>query len=294
MKLIFAAAVAAFTIPAFAADVSVEKSSSSEATIANPAQETLTVDSIVTLTSMGLGDQAIIAKIRSTKSRFDLSTDQMISLKKSGVSGPVIAAMLGGEGSASAAPIMSMDSPDPMIPHPSGVYVLAGDRMVRIDATVTNQAKTGGIFGYALTGGLASMSVKAAIQNETARTKTTGTPSFYFFFDDSNADTAKAAGTWLAGTAAMVSSPSEFTLIRLNRKDGRREARVGSMNIGGAKTGVMDKDRIAFDYKMVRPGVFKVETTTPLLPGEYGFIFALNGGGAGGALTARIFDFSVS
>ncbi len=91
-----------------------------------------------------------------------------------------------------------------------------------------------------------------------------------------------------------VSSPSEFTLIRLIRKDGRREARVGSMNIGGAKTGVMDKDRIAFDYKMVRPGVFKVAATGPLTPGEYGFIFALNGGGAGGALTARIFDFSVS
>ncbi len=173
----------------------------SETPTAAIAEETLTMDSIVTLSSIGLGDEAIIAKIKSSKSKFDLSTDQMIMLKKSGVSGPVIAAMLG---SAPTAPVMSMDSPDPMVPHPSGVYMLADDHMVRIDATVTNQAKTGGIFGYALTGGIASMSVKAAIQNETARTKTSTKPAFYFFFDDSNLDGSRSSGTWLAGTAATV------------------------------------------------------------------------------------------
>ncbi len=77
------------------------------------------------------------------------------------------------------------------------------------------------------------------------------------------------------------------------KKDGRREARVGSANIGGVKTGVMDKDRIAFDYEMVRPGVFKVLPQAALAPGEYGFIYAISGGGSNGAMTARIFDFSI-
>ena len=149
------------------------------------------------------------------------------------------------------------------------------------------------LIGYALTGGLASMSIKAAIQNETARTKASTRPYFYFFFDESNASDGRATGTWLAGTAATVSTPSEFTLIRLIRKDGRREARVGSMNIAGAKTGVMDKDRIEFDYKMVRPGVFKAKAANELEPGEYGFIYAIAGAGTGGAMTARIFDFTV-
>jgi hypothetical protein len=278
MKLRYAVAIAALvgTLPALA--------------------ETLTPDSVVTLSAMGLGDEAIIAKIKASSSRFDLTTDQMIDLKKRGVSGPVIAAMLG-SGGAGAAPAMSMDSPDPMVPHPAGVYFLnersADHKMVRMDATVTNQAKTGGVFGYALTGGLASMSVKATIQNESARVKTSARPYFYFFFDESNAADGRAAGTWLAGTAATVSTPSEFTLIRLMRKDGRREARVGSVNIGGAKTGVMDKDRLAFDYKMIRPGVFKAKAANELPPGEYGFIYAIGGAGAGGAMTARIFDFSV-
>lgn len=166
--------------------------------------------------------------------------------------------------------------------------------MQRIDPTVSNQAKTGGILGYALTGGIASLSVKASIQNETARVHATETqPTFYFFFDESNPSVAVATTAWAAGTAATVTSPAEFTLIRLTKKQGRREARVGSANIGGAKTGVMDKDRISFGYELLRPGVFKVKPDAPLNAGEYGFIYSIAGGGAGGAVTARIFDFSI-
>lgn len=268
--------------------------------IAAPAfADTLTIDNIIALAGAGIGDEAVIAKIKSSGTRFDLTTDQMILLKSKGISGPVLAAMLESAPTPVAtAPAMSMDSADPMVPHPAGVYLLSnmgsGRKMQRIDPTVTNQAKTGGIFGYALTGGIASMSIKAAIQNETARVHAQpGRPTFYFFFDESNPETARMTTAWAAGTAATVSSPSEFTLIKLMKKDGRREARVGSANIGGAKTGVMDKDRIAFDYEMVRPGVFKVMPTGELPSGEYGFIYALTGGGSTGAMTARIFDFAI-
>lgn len=259
--------------------------------------ETLTNDSVVTLSEAGIGDEAVIAKIKSSDVKFELSTDQLIALKERGVSGSVIAAMLEASNPASKPATMSMDSPDPMVPHPAGLYLLtqanAEERMKRIDATVSNQAKTGGIFGYALTGGIASMSVKAAIQNDTAKTKASSKqPVFYFFFDESNPGTQQASG-WLSGSTQVATSPSEFTLVKLTRKKGRREARVGSMNIAGAKTGVMDSDRIAFDYEMVRPGVHKVSPKQPLEAGEYGFIQSITGGGAGGALTARIFDFSV-
>jgi hypothetical protein len=259
--------------------------------------ETLTVDNVIALSGAGVGDEAVIAKIKASGTKFDLTTDEMLMLKGKGVSGPIIAAMLSNSATTTT-PVMSMDSPDPLVPHPAGVYLLsstgAGRKMQRIDPTVTNQAKTGGIIGYAFTGGIASMSIKAAIQNEAARVRTpAGRPSFYFFFDESNPDSARATTAWAAGTAATVSSPSEFTLIKLMKKDGRREARVGSANIGGAKTGVMDKDRLAFDYEMIRPGVFKVTPTQELDAGEYGFIYALTGGGSAGAMTARIFDFGV-
>lgn len=259
--------------------------------------EPLTTDQVVALSNAGLGDDAIIAKIKSSGSAFDLTTDQMLMLKSKGLSGPVIAAMLSSTSASTPTPI-SLDSPDPAVPHPTGAYILEQapvPHMQRMDATVSNQAKTGGIIGYALTGGIASISVKASIQNETSRIQTSDKkPTFFFFFDDANAD-GRISATWSSGDGATVQSPSEFTLVRLMKKDGRREARVGSANIGGAKSGVMDKDRIPFDYQLVRPGVYRVATSKELAPGEYGFIYAVRGGGgSSGAAGARIFDFTIN
>ena len=260
--------------------------------------ETLTNANIIELVKVGIGNEAIIAKIKSTDGNYSLTTDDLIALKTAGVPGDVIAAMIAGPGRTEpAAAAMSLTDMDPMVPHPSGVYLIdtRGKRLQRIDPTVSSQAKTGGIFGYALTMGIASMSIKVAIAGEAARVAApTGVPSFYFFFDASNPATTNLASSWAAGSAQTVSSPSEFTLIKLMSKTGRREARVGSMNIAGAKSGVMDSDRIAFDYEMVRPGVYKVTPKQPLRAGQYGFIYALAGGGTTGAMSARIFDFSVS
>jgi hypothetical protein len=261
------------------------------------AAEELNNSSVVALVQAGIGNDAVIAKIKATPGKYDLSTDNLIALKTAGVPSDVIAAMIAGPvESKPAATAMSLTDINPMTPHPSGLYLIdtAGNRLDRIDPTVSNQAKTGGIFGYALTMGIASMSVKVAISGESARVVApSAKPSFYFFFDASNPQTANIASSWSAGSAQTVSSPSEFTLIRLMEKKGRREARVGSMNIGGAKTGVMDHDRIAFDYQMVREGVYKVTPKEALKAGQYGFIYALTGGGTGGAMTARIFDFSI-
>lgn len=255
--------------------------------------EPLTVDQVLELHALQIGDDAIIAKIEGDKAVFDLSTDQMIDLRKKGLSSAVVAAML--KTKQRATPQLSLDSPDPMVPHAPGLYVLQGSgqtaKMTRMNFTVTSQAKTGGILGYAFTGGIASASIKVAVQNETAPVRTHGTPKFYFFFDTLAKD--QGAVTWASGSNTFVTSPAEFTLIALTKKQGRREARVGSMNIAGAKSGVMDKDRIAFRSSEVRPGVFEVSPASPLKPGEYGFIFSLGGGGANGAMTARIFDFTV-
>lgn len=265
-------------------------------TPAAPVSETLNNASVIQLVRLGVGDDAVIAKIKATPGKYDVSTNDFIALKNAGVLGPVIAAMIAGPAKSDAAPVMSLTDINPMTPHPSGLYLIdtPANRLARIDPTVSNQAKTGGIFGYALTMGIASMSIKVAISGEAAKiVAPSATPAFYFFFDASNPQTANIASSWSAGSAQTVSSPSEFTLIRLMEKKGRREARVGSLNIGGAKTGVMDHDRIPFDYEMVREGVYKVTPKESLEAGQYGFIYALSGGGTGGAMTARIFDFSV-
>ncbi|KQN94064.1 hypothetical protein ASE95_04100 [Sphingomonas sp. Leaf231] len=268
--------------------------------------ETLTNATVITLVKAGLGDEAVLAKIKATPGQFDLSTDQIIALKQQGVSSAVIAAMLAAGGNAAgAASASSIDSPDWRVPHPAGIYLLKGTgdtaQMARIDPTTANQTKTGGMLGYMMTGGIASIKMKSVVPNARARIRgQQPRPEFFFYFDEANSSLSHGAntGSFLAGPTVTTTSPNEFSLIRFDVKQNRREARVGSFNIAGSKTGVMDKDRIAFSYDRVAPGVFRVRPDADLAPGEYGFLYSMSAGSgsgmySGGVMTARVFDFAV-
>ncbi|WP_343525714.1 hypothetical protein [Sphingomonas sp.] len=261
---------------------------------------------VVTLIRAGLGEEAVIAKIKASPNRFDLGTDQLIALKTQGVPSAVIAAMLSAsqEGGVSAKAALSADSPDWRVPHPSGIYLLADwaaePKMLRLDPTTANQTKTGGMLGYALTAGIAPIKMKSVIPNDHSRIRSTkAKPEFYFFFDEANASLSGGAnnGSWLTGPNSTITSPNEFSLVRFDVKKDRREARVGSFNIAGAKSGVMDKDRIAFTYDRVAPGVFRVTPDAPLEAGEYGFLYSVSAGSGPGmfsnTMTTKVFDFSV-
>ncbi len=260
--------------------------------------ETLNNEAVVSLVELGLGEEAIVAKIKNSDPNYKLSIEDLTSLKNQGVSSKIIAAMISVDGEKSNEIIMVPESPDPMLPHPTGVYLLADweeePKMSRINYTVSNQVKTGGFLGAALTGGIASTSLKAIIPNASATTNSVSAkPVFYMFFDDSNSEEKIQNSNWASGSASIVTSPSEFTLISLKVKKGRRQAKVGKFNFTGAKTGVLDKDQIAFDHEEVRRGVYKVSPREELEPGEYGFIFAINGDNGRGIASARIFDFTI-
>lgn len=255
---------------------------------------------VTELLKVGLGDEAVIAKIKNSEAKYDTSTDALIALKGAGVSSPVIAAMIeaSSKQSTAASIAFSADSPDPKVPHPTGIYLLADwlsePKMQSIDVTTTTQTKTGGFFGYALTGGLASMSFKTIVPRPSAKAVSVKSrPTFYFYFD--RAQSGGNSAVWNAGT---VTSPNEFSLVRFDVKKDRREAKVGKFNIGGAKAGVMDEDRIPFSYTQLMPGVFEIRPDADLPGGEYGFIVQVStGGGSGmagmGAMSSKIFDFSI-
>lgn len=271
------------------------------------AQEVITNETVLTLSAAGLGEQVIIAKIRASASSFDVSTEKLIELKRRGVSDAVIAAMVDASGkSVSAATMGASDSPDPAAPHASGIYLLddraTPARMVRIDAISSNQTKTGGFLGYALTGGIAKIKINTVLPGVAARVRTgSAKPTFYFYFDQagSSLSNGQSGSFWLAGPGAAVTSPNEFSLVRFDVKKDHREAAVGKFNISGAKSGVQDKQRVALTYSDVRTGVFAVTPDRPLSPGEYGFIYSsVSGGGVGmygaGATLSRVFDFSIT
>lgn len=240
-------------------------------------------EAVLTLLAAGLGDEVVIAKVKTSPSNFSLSTSEVIALKGKGVSGPVLAAMI----TASTAKVevaSSLDSPDPLVPHPSGIYLAGLTKMTRIESTTTREARTSGMLGSMLTGGLSGMRIKAAVNGPTAGLSTSEKlPVFYFYFDQG------AQGLGAAG--GSVTSPNEFSLIRFEAKKDKREAVIGSIGIGGSKAGLRDKDQIGFDAQQIAPGVYKVATTTSLTAGEYGFISG--GVGSGSNATFRVFDFSV-
>jgi len=255
--------------------------------LATPASaETLTNDSVLSLLSAGLGDEVVIAKINSSVTSFDISTDQVIALKGKGVSGPVLAAMISAGSKSNPASIAAaMTSPDPMVSRPSGIYLWGPQKMTRIESTTSRQARTSGMLGAMLTGGLSGMRVKAAINGPSAAISITErTPVFYFYFDQA------AQGLGAAGGA--VTSPNEFSLTKFEVKPDKREAVVGSVGIGGTKMGLRDKDQRQYDVSQIAPGIYKVAVLTPLVPGEYGFV--AGAGGQGANATFRVFDFAIN
>lgn len=260
--------------------------------------ETLTVDGVKSLIAAGLGQETIIAKIRNSDGNYDLSTDQIIALKNGGVSDAIIAAMLDASSKAKsqAAAAYQNESPDPKLPHASGVYVLNDwtnpAQMLRLDAATANQARTSGLFGAALTSGLASAKIKTAVPNPTSKVRVkSARPTFYFFMDQANANGGIGA-LYFSSLGASVSSPSEFSIVRFAVKKGLREVTTGKTSLGGQKFGLVDKEKVLFTTSNVSLGVFKVTLDNDLPKGEYGFVYS-TGGGIGGGAVSRVFDFTI-
>lgn len=263
--------------------------------ISSPAlAETLTNSSVIALTAAGLDADTIIAKIQSSDTKFDLSTAQLVLLKKRGVPSSVIAAMLAADGRkkgvSTVPPSSGVSSRSvaaasrPPASRPSGIYLMRSGQLVRIEANVSGQTKTGGFLGSALSYGIAKISTKVVLQGETARVQTNEpSPTFYFYLPP------RASSSSFDAPSTTPDSPSQFSLIRLQKKDGSREARIGRGNISGFQSGVVSKDRVDFTYDEDRPGIYAVRPSSPLSAGEYSFIMI----GSGGASVARFFDFSV-
>jgi hypothetical protein len=253
---------------------------------------------VVQLHASGLDDETIIAKVQSSEANFDLSTPALISLKKQGVPSRVITAMLqaqnqrrsGSDAIGAARPGGRSPSAGPgllAVQRPAGIYLLSGGQLQRIEYNVSGQTKTGGFLGSALSYGIAKVSTKVVLQGESARVAThEQTPTFYFYLP---AAVSRAGSSSFSQSSSEPSSPNDFSLMRLERKGGGRELRIGRGNITGFQSGVVGKDRVNITFDEARPGVFLVRPASPLPAGEYSFVMI----GAGGVSAAKLFDFSV-
>jgi hypothetical protein len=260
------------------------------------AAETVTNDQVVALSHAGLGADAIVAKIRASASRFDVSTDALVALKGAGVADPVIAAMVvaAAHGGAAGDPADQSASPDPAQPHAAGLYLLETAPtpwMQRLDPTLPSDTTASSIAAWLLTYGVIPLKVTAVLAGPTARFKAdTPRPTFYLFYNQ------PGSGLYQNGLGEMrlpgpTPAPEEFTLVRFQTAGGARKLLTQQIGLAGVPRGGSDASKVSVSYAVVAPGVFALTPDGDLASGEYAFVVTPDEDTE--HVQDRYFDFSV-
>lgn len=233
------------------------------------AQEVLTNDSVIQMIKAGLPEAVVIAKIRSTATKFDLKTDSLVSLKKAGVSDKVLEAMVAA-GSGSAPTTGAMPAPPApamaagALKNTDVIYQLVGGKYVEMFATSANLETNMAFF---------QSKSEVVLEGKKAQYRTTDKQPVFL----------------------STYSSTDAPLVRLKQGDDHndRNLKIGSgafMPFGGTqKMGVRNEDKIPVTIERDPRGFYKVTPSAALPPGEYGFILA-TGFGAG---SGKIYDFGV-
>ncbi len=270
-------------------------------------KEVLTNATVIELVKLGLGDNVILEKIRQSECRFDTSVEGLKQLKAAHVSDALLQAMLSVPSAAASSNAQPLGQTGfPVTPptatlaqprttattapaHEPGIYLQEPTGLREINPTVFSGTK-GSYLGAALTYGIKKSKIRASVRGASANTVVAQfRPTFYFYFDSSLAQPGMA----MSGLSFFgASSPGEFVLVKMERKDNSREAVLMEFSAFGSSTGARDKDIQDFAFEKVQPGVFKVTPKANLEPGEYCFYYAGTPMGLGMA-GGKLFDFSV-
>lgn len=231
------------------------------------AQEVLTNDSVIQMVKAGLPEAVVVAKIKSSATKFDLKTDSLVNLKKAGVSDKVLEAMVAaGSGSATTA------MPAPPAPAVAAgalknqdvIYQLVGEKYIEMFPTAAN-----------LETNMAFFQSKSEVVLEGRKAKLRITDKQPVFLS--------------------TYSSTDAPLVKLKPGDSHddRNLKIGSGGFhpfgGTQRMGVRQEDKIDINIERDARGFYRVTPAKPLPPGEYGFILA-TGFGAG---SGKIYDFGV-
>lgn len=233
------------------------------------AQEVLTNESLIALKKAGLSDSIIISKIKSSQTKFDVSTKGLIGLKNAGMSDQVIEAVVNAGSAATtpaaAAPAAPAAAAAPAPARESIVHLIGGKSVELVPANAALEFSTG---FFDSKSELVLRGRKA--QYRIADKK----PVFY--------------STWSANDAPLVR-------LKPGSDHDDRNLKISSGSYapfgGSVKYGVRSEDRVDLEAsERDARGLYKLTPKEPLKPGEYGFV--LTYGMAAGA-TGRVYDFGV-
>jgi hypothetical protein len=233
------------------------------------AQDVLTNDSVIALKKAGLSDSLILAKVRSSATKFDTSTKGLIALKNAGISDQIIEAMVSHSGTA-AAPAQQAAPPAAAAATPGGarqsISYLSGGKAVELVAAIGSIEFSTGFF---------DSKSELVLRGRKAQYRITDKKPTFF-------------SPWSANDAPLVrlKPGSDHDDRNLKISSGSYAPYGG----GSIKYGVRSEDRIDLEpaEKDAR-GYYRLTPKEPLKPGEYGFVLTYGTQGT----TGQIYDFGV-
>lgn len=236
------------------------------------AQELLDNDSVMAMKRAGLSDAVILAKIRTSQTKFDVSTQALVALKQAGISDQIIEAMVGssGPGGATRPPVAVTPGPRTAtvaaLPQArESIFHMRGDQYIELVPAISSLETNFAFF---------QSKSELVLKGRKAAYRITERQPVFF-------------SMW---------APNEVPLVRLKPGDDHDDRNLkyssGSfMPFGGSvKQGVRSQDTIDVDSEKDPRGFYQLKPKEPLAPGEYGFV--LTGGFSAGA-GGKIFDFGI-
>src|SRR5215469_14644655 len=211
----------------------------------------LTVEEVVRFSQAGLGEELIVTKIKKNGKAFDLNAEELVDLRKQGVSDTVIKFLL--DPSQPYVPPPPLTPPPPGKHFPSDTYapnVPLEQGLYRFSGDVPEKVETRMLLGEKQGGGLMKKkSTVGYLIGSAAKTRIKeSSPIFYFRLPEGKAI-------------------EEVVLVTLEPKGDRREIPLGS----DPKKEDLKPDAVRqFDALEVGPRLFRI-TTNNLMPGEYLF-----------------------
>lgn len=185
---------------------------------------------VIQLSKMGLDDEVIIAKIKTGRCNFSLGDNDLLELKKAGVSGKVVAAMV--EASVLTSPRVKVDGKP-------------------VELHTISQAKVGGRLGHTASMRIMPVREEAYLQGRHAAVIASPNPKIEI-------------------ELPLSDSIDNYILVRMDRRGDRRELEVGSAGGSvGRKTGIRAESIVKTSHEPVSDRVYRIFTEKELKGGEY-------------------------
>ncbi|MGB6383752.1 MAG: hypothetical protein WBD25_04570 [Terriglobales bacterium] len=218
------------------------------------AQDTeITNARVIEMTKLGLGDDIIIARIKTGACEFAVSDNDLAGLKKENVSDKVIAEML--EASVLTKPRVTIDG-NPLELHTIG------------------QEKVGGRLGHDVSFGIKSVKEKAYLQGQHASVFASSTPTIQIELPPNN-------------------SIDDYILVFMDGKGDRRELEVASGGgTVGQKHGIRSDRVVKTSYEPIGGRLYKISVGQSLKRGEY-IVYIIGSADYEKGIFGRGYDFTV-